>query len=217
MLKRQPRSFSLPARQHGVVLMIALIVLVALTIGGIALVRSVDTTSIIAGNLAFQQSTTLSGESGIEDAIRTFIETSTPAALESDDLTKGYVASTPAAGNPANWDTYWTTTLNPNPVARPVAVKTCVDRVCTLPTDAAGNTVSYTIQRLCQTAGPAKDLPTGCASNDRKAFQTGGSLTSGARPYTTVVQYYYRVTARIVGPRNTSSYIQTIVAIGGIS
>ncbi|MBK7423656.1 MAG: hypothetical protein IPJ48_11460 [Propionivibrio sp.] len=50
---------TLAARQGGVVLMIALIILVALTIGGIALVRSVSTTSIIAGNLAFQQAATI--------------------------------------------------------------------------------------------------------------------------------------------------------------
>ncbi|MBL0167677.1 MAG: hypothetical protein IPP85_11310 [Propionivibrio sp.] len=52
------KRYLLAARQGGVVLMIALIILVALTIGGIALVRSVSMTSIIAGNLAFQQAAT---------------------------------------------------------------------------------------------------------------------------------------------------------------
>jgi Tfp pilus assembly protein PilX len=40
--------------QQGVVLLMALIMLVALTLAGIALVRSVDTTNLIAGNLAFK-------------------------------------------------------------------------------------------------------------------------------------------------------------------
>ena len=60
--------------QQGVVLVIALIILVAMTLAGIALVRSVDTTNIIAGNIAFQQAAVHSGEAGAEAAIR-FIET----------------------------------------------------------------------------------------------------------------------------------------------
>ena len=97
-----PQSrFAPRARQAGVVLMIALIVLVALAIGGIALVRSVGTTSVISGNLAFQQAATREGEVGTETAIRS-IEVGNPLALsdaqlENDNLARGYVASAPAA------------------------------------------------------------------------------------------------------------------------
>jgi Tfp pilus assembly protein PilX len=42
----------LPARQRGVMLIIALIVLVAMTMAGIAMMRSVDTATIVAGNIA---------------------------------------------------------------------------------------------------------------------------------------------------------------------
>lgn len=203
---------TLPSRQEGVVLMVALIILVALSIAGIALFRSVDTTNLIAGNLAFQQSATHAGEAGSEEAIRSFLEASTPAALQADSFSNAYAASTPASGNPASWDTYWATTINPNPVAMPVAAKTCVDRVCTLPTDAAGNTVSYTIQRLCLTAGDPTLVTTGCASGEQQAALTGGSLAPGKVPPKQVTQYYYRITSRIAGPRNTLSYIQTIIA-----
>ena len=199
-------------RQKGVVLMIALIVLVALTIGGVALLRSVDTTNIIAGNLAFQQSATRSAEAGLEDAIRSVMEGLDQAALYNDDFTRGYIASTPAAGNPSSWDDYWRTTLNPNPVTMPVAAKTCVDRVCTLVTDAAGNTVSYVIQRLCQSAGPPHLDSTGCSSGTRRVPLAGENLDPSAPKFTQMTKYYYRVTARVVGPRNTTSYVQMIVA-----
>ena len=43
-------------KQRGVVLFIALIALVAMSLAAVALVRSVDTATIIAGNLAFKQS-----------------------------------------------------------------------------------------------------------------------------------------------------------------
>ena len=56
-------------RQRGVVLFISLIVLVAMTLAGVALVRSVDTTNLIAGNLAFKQGATLSGDAAIETEI----------------------------------------------------------------------------------------------------------------------------------------------------
>jgi Tfp pilus assembly protein PilX len=45
-----------PRRQRGAILFIALIVLVAMSLAGIALMRSVDTNVLIAGNLAFRQS-----------------------------------------------------------------------------------------------------------------------------------------------------------------
>jgi type IV pilus assembly protein PilX len=206
------KRFAHPAKERGVVLMISLIILVALTIAGIALIRSVDTTNIISGNLAFQQAAVHAAEAGTEEAVRTFLETSTPIALQNDDLAKGYVASTPASGNPASWDTYWSATINPNPVGMPVAAKTCVDRVCTLATDAAGNTVSYTIQRLCQTTGDPSLSPTGCASDAQQAALSGASLGSGSVQLNQVPKYYYRITSRVAGPRNTLSYVQTIVA-----
>jgi type IV pilus assembly protein PilX len=209
----------LPGRQHqqGVVLMVALIILTALMIGGVALIRSVDTTGLISGNLAFQQSATRSGEAGTEDAIRSFIEASTEFALQNNDFTKGYAASIPRddTGNPPNWETHWAT-IDPSPKTIPVTVKSCGHgggRVCTLPTDAAGNTVSYTIQRMCLTAGSYNEWSTGCAVGlPLKTVQTGGGGGSEAPTYTTVTPYYYRVTTRTVGPRNTVSFIQTIVA-----
>lgn len=207
---------TLPARQRGVVLMISLIILVALTLGGIALVRSVDTSNIIAGNLAFQQSATHAGSAGAEEAIRSFLETSAANAFWNNDYSKGYAAATPAGENPvtaAAWDSYWNATINPNPVSRPVAAKTCVDRVCTLPTDAAGNTVSYTIQRLCLSTGDPLLKPTGCASGLAKDWFSGTGLGVDNRSGVAPTQYYYRVTVRVAGPRNTTSFIQTIVAI----
>lgn len=204
----------LPARETGVVLLMALIILVVMMLGGIALVRSVDTTNVIAGNLALQQSTTHSGEAGTENALGSFLEVnnSHSVALQSDDFSMGYAASTPPAGNPASWDEYWRTVINPNPVSLPVTTRQCVDRACTLPTDAVGNTVSYTIQRLCQTPGDPLLLATGCASTSQTAATSGGSLGSGALPLPMPAQYYYRITTRTVGPRNTLSYVQTIVA-----
>lgn len=64
----QHRITGMPHRQRGVVLLIALIILVAMTLAGIGMMRSVDTGSVIAGNLAFKQATLLASDRGIGDA-----------------------------------------------------------------------------------------------------------------------------------------------------
>ena len=51
------------------VLFFALIALVVMSLAAVALIRSVDTSTMIAGNLAFKQSATTSGDSGVEGAI----------------------------------------------------------------------------------------------------------------------------------------------------
>jgi type IV pilus assembly protein PilX len=207
------------SRQGGVVLMIALIILVALTLGGIALIRSVDTTNLISGNLAFQQAATRSGEAGTETAMQAFLEavTTTQTSLWNDNFARAYAASTPAVGTTASWwDTYWSTTINPNDQVLPGQ---CSDgtagggRVCVLPADATGNIVSYTIQRLCQSAGdPTQATTTGCARGSQPLSTRGEDFTSDSSGHLRATQYFYRITTRVAGPRNTSSYIQTVVA-----
>lgn len=57
---------SAPDRQRGVVLLIALIVLVAMTLAAIGMMRSVDTGIVITGNMAFKQTTVHAGDVGID-------------------------------------------------------------------------------------------------------------------------------------------------------
>lgn len=54
--------------QHGVVLLIALIILVAMTLAGIGMMRSVDMGSVIAGNLAFRKSALNASDTGTSAA-----------------------------------------------------------------------------------------------------------------------------------------------------
>lgn len=59
-------------QQRGVVLLVALIALVALSLSGLALMRSVDTSNIVSGNFAFNEATTQMAEIGMENA-QTFV------------------------------------------------------------------------------------------------------------------------------------------------
>jgi len=190
------------SRQRGVVLMIALIVLVAMTLAGIALVRSVDTSNIIAGNLAFQQAATHSGDTGTETAVAWLQANNAGVTLQANIFVNGYAAARtdPAAGQ--SWDAFWTNVLVP------------AGQVVTLAADAStGNTVSYTIQRLCNAIGDPAVPGVDCAVSQTAASTSGSSKGSGFVSLLYNAQVYYRITSRIVGPRNTVSYVQTIVSM----
>lgn len=186
--------------QKGVVLVIALIVLIVMTLGGIALIRSTDLTNIVAGNLAFRQAATHSGDAGIEAAFNWL--QANPALLANDSAIDGYSANgndptrSPGAGQ--TWETYWNTL----PAAR----------IRTLPADAAGNTVAYIIDRMCATSG-APNSGARCASSTSSKADQDSDLIPGLPPILRPSGIYYRITVRITGPRNTVSFVQAMVTI----
>lgn len=186
------------ARERGVVLLFALILLVALTLGGLALMRSVSTGNVIAGNLSFKQAATHSGDAGVEAAIA-WLEANS-AALAASNTAAGYLAmrQDPAANQ--SWDDFWAGTL---------AVAATVQ---TLPADGAGNTVSYVIQRMCNQEGIAFTAAAcSTAPNDPGALNR--SRRGGVAGPSSPPQPYYRITVRVVGPRNTMSMVQAVVAM----
>jgi type IV pilus assembly protein PilX len=56
-------------KQRGVVLFLTLIALLAMSLAAVALIRSVDTNSMIAGNIAYKQETITSAEVGMIDSM----------------------------------------------------------------------------------------------------------------------------------------------------
>jgi type IV pilus assembly protein PilX len=190
-----------PHKQGGVVLMIALIVLVAMTLAGIALVRSVDTSNVIAGNLAFQQSATNAADTATESAIAWLENKNTGTTLHVNDYANGYAAfrADPAAGQ--SWDAYWNGTLT--------------GQKATLAADpVTGNTVAYAIQRLCLIIGDPSVPGTACSvSSSTSSAAATSSQDVGNVTLFYSSQRYYRITSRIAGPRNTVSYVQTIVSM----
>ena len=203
-----PRS-----RQDGVVLLVALIILVAMTLAGVALIRSVDTANVIAGNLAFHQSATNAGERSTQLAMINWLEpNSLPGmtTLYDDKKTEqGYVASRvdPAAG--VSWDSFWNAIpANEKHVAAPSGAACPADANA----DTACNKVEYVIHRLCPATGKPNTLANPCTQPPPSA-SGGGSQSAGGTGPAPSKQVYYRITTRIEGPRRTVSYIQTIVAI----
>lgn len=195
-------------RQGGVVMLVALIVLVVMTLAGIALMRSMDTSTMIAGNMAFKQAATQSADVGIESAIKYLEESNALSSLYDSNKLAGYSSQT--QGNKEYLDTgktFW------------AAVE---DFACHLnkfgqgcipapEANANGNLVSYSIQRLCLNNGKP-DL--NCAAVYGTVSAEGNSEGAQEDMYgATSTTVYYRITVRVVGPRNSVSYVQSIVAL----
>lgn len=201
------KPMNIMKRQRGVVLFIALIVLVAMTLAGIALVRSVDTSNVIAGNLAFRQSATHSGDAGIEAAIIWLSANNTGLTLFDDDPVNGYVSFRqdpgidPNTGLTETWDHFWNNSLD----------KASPKAIVTMATDGSGNTVSYIIHRLCAGKGDPNATTTACVTNLNQSNVQGSSKGAGVIALQGSTQVYYRITARIAGPKNTVSYVQSII------
>lgn len=195
-------------KQNGVVLFIALIVLVALTMAGIALVRSVDTSNVIAGNLAFKQGTLQAADLGVEAAVSalpTIITTSLDAVL--------LPAST--STNPNYW--YYPTRreddANGVPTTKEFGAAGAAAAInwSNVPTASttAGNTVQVVIDRLCQGPPPVTDIEGKCFAD---AGTGGGTKKAHGTRFSGAATTYYRVTVRVSGPRNTTSMVQAILS-----
>jgi type IV pilus assembly protein PilX len=198
-------------RQRGVVLFFALIALVVMSLAAVALIRSVDTSTMIAGNLAFKQSAVASGDSGVEAAISalnamqagdTLLVLSDPTdVFNQDDAANGYYTNADDIAlnlfDPATWGS-----------------GSSVD----VGTDASGNRVRYIIQRMCR--DPNVILSTTNCLFSAPTLDTSGQSTpllSTVCPATNpgcpkVGQSpEYRITSRTDGPANTVSYVQVFV------
>jgi Tfp pilus assembly protein PilX len=188
-MKTRPPSKSRALRhraQRGVVLFIALIVLVAMTLAGLAVMRSVDTNNIIAGNLALRNAATSAGDAGLESA-RNWLMAQSASFLQNDQ-TSGYFANWQ---EPFNYKTFdW------------------AGKGVNVGTDSFGNSIYYVVHRMCRESAKSFN-ETDCfkvaASTD------GGSKGDDAPPPSATALVYFRITAKVVGPRNTVSYVQAFI------
>jgi len=196
----QSTRFRLLSGQAGLALPIALIMLVAMILAALALFRSVDTATMVAGNLSYKQRTVHAADEGTRAAYVWLQDkaASAPADLNNTNTGAGYYSSQHA--NDPGW----------NPVTEWPS-----SGAVTLGADSGGNSASYVIHRLCSQPGLAHNEGTNrCASFTGGAnVSTGGSLASDAPDFKGTTYIYFRVTTKVVGPRNSTSYTQTLMLI----
>lgn len=208
----QARFFTRQSRttQKGVVLLIALIMLIAMTLVGVSLLRSVGMGSSIAGNLAFRQNATSVGDLGVEVARAWIVNTgtNTPAVLEADAISpNGYFATWDSTFNPLTYN--WSN-------SRKLATADHASISNSSGKDDTGNEIRYVVHRLCGETGPVNGpyaSPTQLCANytDYSGLGGKGSTGYGQQQPSLAEKPYYRVTIRVNGPRKTTSYAQVIM------
>lgn len=220
--------------QRGVSLLFALLALVALSLGTLALVRSVDTGSLLLGNIGFKQDATSAADQAARQAIDWL--TTNSAVLNTDISTNGYYASTKELAadgvtpTPPVDVTGQQLANSANPVNRQLVDwdnNNCKSTTsgtytgCTLLPQSIkdpinGNQASYVVFRLCSKPGdPTADTTISCA---QRATSTATCGSKGGRDYSNGAGFscatssvYYRIVVRVLGARNTASYTETIV------
>ena len=189
-------QFASALRQRGVVLIFSLIVLLILAIGAVAVLRSVNSSLLSAGNLAFHRDLVNQAEQALSTVLTEFKTNGPP-------LNGATIADLPAAN-------YVSSALPTNAQGVPLVL---LDNAAFALVGSAANilpgatpdvTIRYIIDRLCTNTGNANivncvqstGLPTGGTANKNTAL---------APPSATV----YRVSVRVDGPRNTQAFLQT--------
>lgn len=219
----RPSLSGLRRLQRGVSLLFSLMALVVLSLGAVALLRSVDTGLLVLGNLGLKQDALAAGSAGTEAAI-TWLQVNGGVTLEADQRGQGYSAVAITAMDPTGRSvaTAATSLVLVDWASNGCAVSGIGGRplVCVPASPEiavrGGNKVRYVITRLCAAAGPP-DATNDCVaplvtdvsgtSNERGSL----SYSSAYRTSLTSLGTYYRIVTRTEGVRGTVSYTETLV------
>lgn len=208
------------SRERGVVLLFCLIVLVVLLSGGVAVVRSMNSSLFSAGNLAFKRDLVNRGELAASTVLTQFKSGALAAVADTygNIPTKNYSAvqlvandrgipvvllkssSTPTGKNVAGGDF--------SPTGSDI-------------TDAdAGVSIRYVIDRLCSATGEPTITTTNtppasgaadvhCVSVPSNTDLVGGDARRAGKDLGNALALVYRLTVRVSGPRDTQVFLQS--------
>jgi type IV pilus assembly protein PilX len=74
--------------------------------------------------------------------------------------------------------------------------------------------VQYAIHRMCSAQGNPNAAGNSCSSLiATPTAANGGSFSADATNFMGTAQNYYRISVRVLGPRNTSTLVQTFVSL----
>ena len=186
--------------QDGIVMWVALVVLIVMSLAGLAMMRQMGTGISVAGNVGFKQNATSTADVGTE-AARAWYTIQPTVVLEQDDVANGYYAT---------WSGTWGTTVDPTQFNWATGAATATVGAGAADT-AMGNTSQYIIQRLCRDPGSVQAVTQVCSDLEDDTSRSKGSIDYSAPPLPPSFKPYFRVTTRVVGPRNTVSYTQVIL------
>jgi type IV pilus assembly protein PilX len=187
------------SKQSGMVLFIALIVLVSMTLAAIGMTRSIDTSNLAAGNMAMKQSALNASDEAVEQAVTWLESQAGTGSLQNDNTGSGYFSAAPAQ------EPVWTSS---GAWVSSVCANSCVG-------DSGGNVTRFVVHRMCAQPNMAAGGANECAwSGSSSSNGSSNDVASATGRFKGNGSIFYRVTARVDGPRNTQSYTQVMVAMG---
>jgi hypothetical protein len=191
-----------PRRQQGVALPVMLIMMLVMLVTSIYLLRSSNSTTLAASNLAYDATLSRAVDLGLHKGFQWLRNTAIAkrSDLDNDDAGDGYVASLSDTALTPRDSAFW---------AGGVEFE-----------DDDGNKIRYVIHRMCKLGGAFNHKDNRCvqtAANTVKLGTTvaiGESLASDAPTYASSPQLHYVITARLDGARGGNVINQMVVLIG---
>ncbi len=197
---RKRAAHSAAERQRGVTLLFGLIALAIMMIGAAAMVRSMNTSMLMSGNLGFKRDLTNQAERATA-AVWATMNTGalkTETARESSSTALNYSAKILPGNAQRIPDELIQDTLfaGVGSVANDISVP------------GQGVTIRYLIDRMCNGDGAADDSK--CTMSEPGAPVGVDDARARAEDAGTLQrQTVYRLSIRVTGPRNTQAYYQT--------
>jgi len=183
-----------PAQQRGVVLVVTMIALLLLLVGAAAMLRSVDTSSVLVGNLSFRRDLTNRGEQAIVAARKALVNGALSAeTTRNANLASAYYSAVKFENGSSGI---------PKVLISDSAFTSAGMTVADISDDDV--VVRYVIDRQCTAAGEF-DTRT-C---EVVALSGDDSGSNWLRKPGGVSRPLYRISVRVTGPRNTQAYFQT--------
>lgn len=208
---RSIRSYSM--KQRGVVLFLTLLALLAMSLAAVALIRSVDTSTLIAGNLAFKQAATSAGDSSLETAINWLAATELANNAKNvlNDATHPFNMTGSTAGYYSSLDPARSLT---DPGVTPHFNWNWPGDGSVPVTDAGGNKTSYIIQRMCRlnnTVVQTNECLFGGViklDGNERGIVYPPDICNGPGCPLVGQSTQFRITVRTEGPKNSVTYVQ---------
>lgn len=211
----------LPRQQRGISLFVAITALALMTVAGLSLMRSVDTANQIAGNMAFKNAGVNASDLGVE-AASVFLN-NVVLLTPDNNIPNGCVRGVPAQVGPppvpaTKGDCRYSSSILAADANGLPPINW--DNTGNIPiTTIDGNDFQFVVERLC-TAGVPVTLGSPVKYNDSTKARCAlfkeeikppskkiGVTSSPAE----LANVMYRVTVRVRGPRNTTTFVQSVI------
>lgn len=172
--------------ERGVTVLMTLVLLTVMLLGGVAMARLGEVSTLASGNAAYREGAVQASEVGINSAFVAI------QAIANEELDAG------------NWYFAKAQTLNAS------GVPTTADWTAAPELTAGRYSVRYVVERLCTGVGAITDPVRQCVNKIKKPIR---SYAGGPEPDPPTAKLY-RVTVRVTGPRDTQTFVQSLLTRG---